>query len=266
MGFKMKGFTPFTQSRSENEEALEEYLEKQSKAKEDEDNRMWIHKGGSYTGSKASPMNQLDKFDLSKYTDKLKTTKDNIVDTLSTTTTTKSDYKPPVIPNFKEKGLGKKIKNWFNKNTPTHKYKKWDKTFAENNPLINISRAEYDSLRKVNGDLKFDYKYNVGTDSVRTGTHSMNMKDNFWRVNQTGKRRDRNHNDQDTRRVNLIPKTHYRISDILYDQAETLYRGLNAGERKGALKGKDPRLSDEKLDNIWRKRGPGGLGGELTGR
>ena len=264
MGFKMKGFTPFTQSKGENEEALEEYLEQQSKAKEDEDNRMWIHKGGSYTGSKASPMNQVDKklLNLDNLKEKVNEVKDNVTSTLST----KSDYKPPVTPNFKEKGLGKKIKNWFNKNTPTHKYKKWDKTFAENNPLINISRAEYDSLKRVNGDLKFNYKYNVGTDSVRTGTHSMNMKDNFWRVNQTGKRKDRGHNDQDTRRINLIPKTHYRVSDRLYDQAETLYRGLNADERRSAKYGKDPRLSDEKLDNIWKKHGPGSLGGELTGR
>jgi hypothetical protein len=264
MGFKMKGFTPFTQSRGENEEALEEYLEQQSKAQEAEDNRMWIHKGGSYTGSKASPMNQVDRksLNLDNLKEKVNEVKDNVTDTLST----KSNYKPPVIPNFKGGGLGKKIKNFFTKNTPTHQYKKWDKTFAANNPLINISRAEYDSLKRVNGDLKFNYKYNVGTDSVRTGTHSMNMKDNFWRVNQTGKRKDRDHDNEDTRRINLIPKSHYKVSDRLYDKAETLKWGLNAEERKKALKGKDPRLSDEKLDNIWKKYGPGSLGGELTGK
>ena len=248
MGFKMKGFTPFTQSRGENEEAIEEYLEQQKKAQEGEDSRMWIHKGGSYTGGKNSPMNQVAREGLTKLTYNVKEVKENVVDTLST----QSNYKPPVVPNFKGGGLGQKIKNFFTKNTPTHQYKKWDKTFSKNNPLINIPRAQWDSLKRVNGDLKFDYKYNVGTDSVRTGTHSMNMKDNFFRVNQSGKRKDKTKNNTDTRTVNLLPKTHYDVSDRLYDQAETLRWGLTAEERRDALKGKDPRLKNEKLDKIWK--------------
>jgi hypothetical protein len=229
---------------------------------------MWIHKGGSYTGSKASPMNQnRPRFDPSKLKEKINDAKDAVVDTLSTTTS-KSDYRPPVLPNFKEKKwhIGKKIKNWLTKNTPTHKYQKWDNIFSKNNPPVKIPRAKWDSLKRVNGDLDFDYKYNVGTDSVRTGTHSMNMKDNFWRINQEGKRRDKKNNNQDTRMVNLLPKTHYKISDNLYDHAETKRWGLNAKQRKSALFGKDPRLKDEKLDKIWKLYGPGGLGGEVTGR
>ena len=265
MGFKMKGFTPFTQSRGENEEALEEYLEQQSKAQEDEDNRMWIHKGGSYTGSKGSPMNQVERktLNLDGLKEKVNEVKNNITETLST----KSDYKPPVVPNFKTGGLGQKIKNFFTKNTPTHKYQKWDKTFSKNNPPVTISRAKFDSIKKVDGNLKFDYKYNVGTDSLREGTHSMNMKKDFYRIGLDGKRPHKKNNYVDSRTVTLMPKTHYDVSDILYEKAESSKWGLNAQERKDALKKKkDPRLKGEQLDKIWKRRGPGGLGGELTGR
>ena len=265
MGFKMKGFTPFTQSKSENEEAIEEYLEQQRKAQEGEDSKMWIHKQGSYTGRRNSPMNQVDKklLNLDNLKEKVSEVKDNVTSTLST----KSDYKPPVVPNFKTEGLGQKIKNFFTKNTPTHQYKKWDKTFSKNNPPITIPRAEFDSLKKVNGNLKFDYKYNVGTDSLREGTHSMNMKKDFYRIGLGGKRPNKKNNYVDSRNVTLMPKSHYDVSDILYEKAESSKWGLNAQERKDALnKKKDPRLKDEQLDKIWKRQGPGRLGGELTGR
>ena len=266
MGFKMKGYSPFTQSKEDSEEAIKEYLAEQQRKQESEDSKMWIHKQGSYTGRRNSPMNQnRPRITRESLKDVVDTVKDKVEDL--TTTTSKSDYKPPVVPNFKGGGLGEKIKNFFTKNTPTHKYQKWDKTFSRNNPPITIPRAKFDSIKKVDGNLKFDYKYNVGTDSLREGTHSMNMKKDFYRIGLGGKRPSKKNNYVDSRNVTLMPKTHYDVSDILYEKAESSKWGLNAQERKDALnKKKDPRLKDEQLDKIWKRRGPGRLGGELTGR
>ena len=243
MGFKMKGFTPFTQSNyseEEQREALEKYLKSKEEAKSKEANRMRIHTESYLSKGRkkdqSSPMTQTN-----------------------TPPWTPEDG----VPNFDVKGVFSKLKKKLGGYTKqeTEKYNIFDKKFVRNNPPTTIPRTKLDSLKKVDGFLpyNYDYKFQGG----KQGTDSLNFRD-FEIVSKTGKRRDKMKNPNypsnpnskqdtimDTRKVNLIPKSHYNISDIYKEQQKFTRTGLTYEERKDAEKN-DPRLSDKKLDAIWR--------------